>query len=1755
MTASHANGEPAIPVVNPLAMELDEYPSPAFMKRARLSYGALFEGGDDKFEEDGGAKGKGRKRTRFGRESSSWRYTSQSPSPTPEAEPETPAKTTEAAVEVDMQMESPPKPQMADEGCQTMELEPAPTPAPAPTKEVVSESQPAEDLRREVSPDKPSSTSKDQREEKSPFPQAESPSQHQEDKRKRPSPVPKPAESVKHAVVQKPSSSFGSNTLFGSFAPSNSGYDSPRFGTSSPIEADGGWGIANQVRFGFSHTPQTSHPPPSQPSHSAPAPFHAGQGAYPESHLEPSDPTKYADMETYVDQAEQEMETEPQYAYDGLDLNPPATESFGAGQWDMATQSQDYNPVEGGHFGADALDEGTRITGNGYALHNDAIDVDKVPPGFASFGGHEDQIREEDMEDEDDEEQPYIPGEDFVENDELEDDLDDEVALEDRDETEYGPDGEIIEQGDYDQRQYNIPEEDDDELSEEEHNIELEASARDNEPDLVEEDKLQDDRMGDQVDDDEEESGEEEYEQGSYQDEEQGIEYEDDQGSFDDDEDASSFVSEESEPAGPDAYQGNTSQRWMQPPARPAPATSKGPVVIDLLSDSDEDDDPPPRQAKPASAEPSAPMQQDQTPSGQNLNAGDQHDAVLEPSPGPEQRPAQGRNQMQQPTQATAHEENPESASNEGSQSRTFSAGGERRVSSGSHLYGENAESPKNDSNVELHLPSTPPPDRQGAAVNADIGMEKGMPPPPVTRADATYNDDDNDDAYPESISFNGASDSHLTKEHDERVVPAAEPEQYSPSKPVSNPIRAAGGEDVGAAKSEHDKRDIVVAGQEVDLSEDHNMADTARQQVSSPLRLLADGSNGDADETEAVAESADVTEPDEEVERLFEEVEVSDDDVVMGESEVDVVPPPDATETAEPPRKSSPLAEHSAESRGEHAIPGFLRTGPEHDISSHERTEFPQVTSSSPVRSQSFASQVFSSSPSKEEYMVHLPIPLETQPGQAVSQPELPFTQMEVKAPIATVEMTVEKDAQAEDHVIQIQDDEDDVSEPDVSMMDAVVEGGDLFPEADESLALAVLDSEEEMDIENQITQQLEFDIMRTTTTTTVEHAPGRLTVVQQTQRVTISHAGGGSVSNTEATHVLDQAAEQSVEDVPIEPASLHDVVQEELMLQDLMQAEFGAQAPDLGDDDEMDSDEESEDDLEQGGSIENEYADDVAGESGGVEDEDDGPLEEEIGPAAITAQGSPQKEVTADDAHLEESPGLEAATERRVREESTLDGEGQGQAGDAEDEEKQGGSGPLASEESVESTIDVVPDEDVIIIGEDDAPAQPDEPRQVESEEAVESTVDVVPDGNNELLPEENILQQQETGELPEVSPTRIPHKHQAIEVLVRPQTRSLRSRSQQAQSLGPAPSDHVAVPDTTKEVSPKVSKPATRSRKRRGQPSQSVEPTPSHEGAALEAAKEPSPEVSKATTRTRKARGQASQSVEPAPSAEVAGPETTGEPSPDVSKVTKRTRDKTKEPIDPSIELARASIQKRGGGKKRQLEELSLSPRLTRQRSTSIQPAASSELVVEEDSSVALAKEALNSPSRKRAKLATPEVDAPSSVDLVRRLRTILAEFTPLKTLRHQKKSHPHILAVVACDPPEPHRTKHRDYHTTVTITDASVAPDQAVEVHFKEMHSAFLPAVKQGDTIMLRDFEIVPMPGKDFALKQRGQGSSWAVYDAHHDIPGGSSGADCEMEEAVAEYLRDLRAWYPGLDQLDREKLVTAMAKMAELGDEH
>jgi hypothetical protein len=1603
-----ARGGPDVPIINPITMELDEYPSPAFMKRARLSYGALFEDPEDKFDDDGGVKGKGRKRTRFGRDSSSWRYTSQSPSPSPDAEPKTPPPATETTVEVDIKKPSPGKPQMADEGCQTVDLDAEPAQPTQLAADVPSGTEPR-DEQDQASSDKDVSV-------RSPGPSAtQLPVTGHENDLPRGSPAQKFAESEKPPGTPKaalPSNRFGSSTLFGSYSPGHSSYDQPRFGNTPRAETGSALGIANQVRFGFSHTPQMDYPQqqPQQLSHTAPAPHRAGQD-YPESHLQPSDPSKYADMESYVDQAEQEMEAEPQYGYDGQE-NPPVSESFAGGQFDIATQAQGYNPIEGGHFGADALDEGTRITTDGYSIHNDEIDVDKVPPGFASFGGglenqvEEDEIDEDEDEDED-EDQPHIPGEDFVENDEVEDDLDDEVALEDRDMTEYGPEGEILEQGDYDQRVYNIPEEDQDELSEEEHQNELQAMAQDNDPDLVDEDELHDDRMDDNEDYDEGDEGsdEAEDEQGSYDEEEEGLDEEEDgQGSFDDEEDSSS---EESDSHGAGAFQDNSFQRWAQPGAASSPQPSV-PVIIDLLSSDDDEDDVPAKQPAPKMAKPAIlsateplttvesvsatfasvpsepPAKQDQTPTRQNLSAGDQHDAVLEPSPGPELRVA---------------------AQEQG-----------RRKSSGSHLYGENVEEPVDDAKMDLHLPSTPPPDaQQSANANTDTQDKRSSP------ADAEHDvpvAEDNFNAGSSIPSFNGALESGPVSDT------ATNPQDGSSNErgetgPSENPSLVQ-----SSAFQEQENENTLapelgddggLSAERAHASEGQNVTGVVTKPVSSPPHSV-----GDADATEAAAESADVSKRDvAEVERLFEEMDAPGEDTVMAEEgNGDEELPHDASDDIAPPD------EQAVHARSRAGSPGSQKQ--DRGKESYDRDAISQMPSSPVPHSPSFASQVFTSSPVRTEGdTAYLPTTMESQPSQLFIPSQSLISDTPADAALALLPEAADAADSAttttvatHTHIQQqlsvvLDPDADGNAEADIEMTDALADDDATSVVEAQSFAPAdELEDEDAVDTEVQIQTQLQYELM----STSVQTSGDAVTIVQKTRRV--------SVLQPDST-------------APVETASLEEAIQEELMLQDQVDQEMASQ---VGDDDETalaldvaDADiyadvDEEEDMEDEEAEEEPVVVDDSSEDDNGEPETEDAGAQEAL--AAIEAHTGEETDEQDADAQLQREdtvkPNIPAVAEEPVpHQEATIpvdSGEGHEEPGEG--------------------------DEEVILIGEGHVPGQE------EGKDTQEDPLNATP-----------------------------PKPKEDSEVLIGRQTRSRRARDQPPQSEAATHREDVSAAETTKEASP---------------------------------------EANRVTKRG------------------VGG--------------TKRST-RSKEAQDTSVELAKASLQKRGAGN-RKVEEASVEPRRTRQRSASARPVVPSGAEGDEDAeedgdnSIALAQAILESPSRKHSE---PAASNPAALraDLLKRLRSTLAEFMPLKALRHHKKGHPHVLAVVACDPPEPQRTKHRDYHTTVTVTDPSVAPDQVVEVRFMEQHKVYLPAVRQGDTLVLRNFEIVSLSDKQFALKQLDEESSWAVFDADYEVPGGRGGQVFELQEAVRDYLHDLRVWYNDIDVVDREKLVTAVTKLAEV----
>ncbi|EFQ29771.1 hypothetical protein CGRA01v4_03720 [Colletotrichum graminicola] len=107
----------------------DEYASPAFLKRARMSYGSLFDGGMDIFDEDVAARVRSKKRPKSSRYSEVWRYASQSPSPEPENPEEEKSEDTPMVEEQPAEqpaVATPSRPKMVDDGCQTIERDMSP---------------------------------------------------------------------------------------------------------------------------------------------------------------------------------------------------------------------------------------------------------------------------------------------------------------------------------------------------------------------------------------------------------------------------------------------------------------------------------------------------------------------------------------------------------------------------------------------------------------------------------------------------------------------------------------------------------------------------------------------------------------------------------------------------------------------------------------------------------------------------------------------------------------------------------------------------------------------------------------------------------------------------------------------------------------------------------------------------------------------------------------------------------------------------------------------------------------------------------------------------------------------------------------------------------------------------------------------------------------------------------------------------------------------------------------------------------------------------------------------------------------------------------------------------------------------------------------------------------------------------------------------------------------------------------------------
>ncbi|KAI1391049.1 uncharacterized protein F4822DRAFT_171114 [Hypoxylon trugodes] len=243
-----------------------------------------------------------------------------------------------------------------------------------------------------------------------------------------------------------------------------------------------------------------------------------------------------------------------------------------------------------------------------------------------------------------------------------------------------------------------------------------------------------------------------------------------------------------------------------------------------------------------------------------------------------------------------------------------------------------------------------------------------------------------------------------------------------------------------------------------------------------------------------------------------------------------------------------------------------------------------------------------------------------------------------------------------------------------------------------------------------------------------------------------------------------------------------------------------------------------------------------------------------------------------------------------------------------------------------------------------------------------------------------------------------------------------------------------------------------------------------------------------------------------------------------------------------IDASAQLARAANKSKRNGRQHGVAKNMHAE--MRSIPTSVTPTPSLE-----DSSVQLARASLN-------KQAQGEEESSSMVaikrKLTRYLRDQLPDCTQLKILRQHIQKKLDVIAVAMMQPPDPQRAKGgpREFMMSFTITDNSIGPFKVAEVQIYRPHIETLPIVKAGDVVLLRNFKVVSLQGKEFGLRTTDE-SSWAVFD-HEDQPAQIKGPPVEYGEKETTYVALLRAWFNMLDEMARVKLERANKKIIDAG---
>jgi hypothetical protein len=164
------------------------------------------------------------------------------------------------------------------------------------------------------------------------------------------------------------------------------------------------------------------------------------------------------------------------------------------------------------------------------------------------------------------------------------------------------------------------------------------------------------------------------------------------------------------------------------------------------------------------------------------------------------------------------------------------------------------------------------------------------------------------------------------------------------------------------------------------------------------------------------------------------------------------------------------------------------------------------------------------------------------------------------------------------------------------------------------------------------------------------------------------------------------------------------------------------------------------------------------------------------------------------------------------------------------------------------------------------------------------------------------------------------------------------------------------------------------------------------------------------------------------------------------------------------------------------------------------------------------------------------------------LSRALRTELSEFTALKVLRYHLNSKLDVLAVATTTSSKPQRGKgtSRQFLTTFNITDVSIAPSAVTEIQVFRPYKDALPVVQAGDGVLLRNFQVISVKNKGFALRSD-DASSWAVFKDEEEPE--IRGPPVEFAAGEKKHIGLLKKWYGDLDATMMAKLNRASADKA------